>query len=334
MKYSQEALRSMAEQINLYEYAENTVEFTKHCGTIHYCECVFHEEKTPSLAFYETTNQYYCFGCGEHGNIYTWIQKTENKSFSEAVEKVAAITGCEVEEYIESESVNFLKELNRVQRPIKEQEVERQILDMQLDYYDKYSDVTPQEWLAEGITEESMKKYDIRIDDNANRIVYPVLDAEFNLIGIKGRTRFENFKALKLPKYINYKKIGALDFFTGMKLAEPYIKESGRIIIVEGIKTVMKLDGWGYHNVVSAETSDITEQQLIILIRMGIKTAVIAFDEDVPLSKINKLTKDMRSYMNVEVVINKKNLLSEKDSPTDKGREVWEKLYSERIRLK
>lgn len=334
MKYSQEILSSMAEQINLCEYAENLVTFTKHCGTIHYCECIFHEEKTPSLAFYETTNQFYCFGCGVHGNIYTWIQKTENKTFAEAVEKVALLTGTKTEEYIEPESINFFKELNKIQKPVKEKEVSRQILDMQTDYLDIYSDEIPQEWIDEGITEESMKKYNIKVDNAANRIVYPVLDANYNLIGIKGRTRFENYKILNLPKYINYKKIGALDFFTGMKLAETYIKESGKVIIVEGIKTVMKLDGWGYHNVVSAETSDITEQQLIILIRMGVKTAIIAFDEDVPLSKINKLTKDMKNYMNVEVVINKMNLLSEKDSPTDKGREVWERLYNERIRLK
>lgn len=333
MKYSQECLENMAAQINLYEYAEKTVEFTKHSGNVHYCECIFHNEKTASLAFFENENTYYCFGCGAHGNIYNWLQKTEHLTFPEAVEKVSEMTGTEVREYLESESVGILKEINKAYTPPKVKDLERTYLDLDKDYDQKFSDELPTEWINEGITKQSLRKYDIRIDNNANRIVYPVLDDKYRLIGIKGRTRYENFKTLKLPKYINYNKIGTLDFFTGMKWAEESIKQTRQIIILEGLKSVMKLDGWGIHNCVSAETSDITEQQLVILIKMGIKTAVIAFDEDVSLKKVYEITRPMKRYMNVEVVINKGQLLKEKMSPTDLGEKTWELLYKERKRI-
>lgn len=329
-----DVLQEMCDSINLLEYAQQTVDFEQKGVDSWFAHCPRHVDKTASLAITPSKNLFHCFSCNCGGNILNWLTTFEELSFPEALNKLANLSGKDFNSLKTCDAMAFYKELRDQQGEVKNEKFERQILDIQTDYYDKYSDVIPQEWLDEGITEESMRKYDIRIDDNANRIVYPVLDADFNLIGVKGRTRFANYKALKLPKYINYKKIGALDFFTGMKLAEPYIKESGRVIIVEGIKTVMKLDGWGYYNAVSAETSDITEQQLIILIRMGVKTAVIAFDEDVKLAKINSIVKDMKNYMNVEVVINKMNLLSEKDSPVDKGREVWEKLYNERIRLK
>lgn len=45
--------------------------------------CVFHNEKTPSLTIYE--NNYFCFGCGEHGDIFDWVMKTMDLSFPDAV---------------------------------------------------------------------------------------------------------------------------------------------------------------------------------------------------------------------------------------------------------
>lgn len=46
--------------------------------------CVFHNEKTPSLAIYE--DHYFCFGCGEHGDVLNWVMFTMDITFTEAVE--------------------------------------------------------------------------------------------------------------------------------------------------------------------------------------------------------------------------------------------------------
>lgn len=323
----------MSQKVDLLEYASKSVDFVKHSGNTHYCICPFHSEKTASLAVNSDENFFFCFGCGKHGSIYQWIQWTEGLTFEQSVQKVAALTGSNINDYYESPTVAFYKLLQRLSSPHKREVVERTVLDIDKDYRQKYKDEVPQEWVDEGINPETMKKYEIRIDSLSNRIVYPVLDSDYNLIGVKGRTRFKNYKDLKIMKYMNYHKLGILNFFTGMKQAEPFIKEKNEIIIVEGLKSVMKLDQWGYHNTVSAETSTLNEYQIELLIRMRVKDVVIAFDQDVPLKKIKECTEMLKRFTNVYIVYDKWKLLKEKDSPCDQGREVWDKLYERRMRL-
>lgn len=332
MQYSQEALQDMAQKINLVEYAGRTLEYQKRNGSNYFAICPFHKEKTPSLAIDEDENYFYCFGCGKHGNIYTWIQLTEGLSFSDAVEKVANLTGTDKDEYLEPESMSVYRQLARMSAPKHEPDTGvRKILDYDRDYVSKYSDILPQEWIDEGIPAEILRKYEIRIDESSNRIVYPVYDAEYRLIGVKGRTRFVNYKDLKLAKYMNYYKIGAVDYFTGMKQVDAEIRRTRSMIIVEGLKSVMKLASWGY-TAVAAETSTLSEKQVELIVKMGLREVTIAFDQDVPLSKIRGCTEMLRLYTNVFVVVDK-GQLEAKDSPCDKGKDVWDKLYERRVRL-
>ena len=48
--------------------------------------CPFHNEKTPSMKIFE--KDYHCFGCGEHGDVITFVQKLFNLSFQEALKKI------------------------------------------------------------------------------------------------------------------------------------------------------------------------------------------------------------------------------------------------------
>jgi DNA primase len=332
VKYSQEALEEMADQVDLLEYASHTVDFVKHSGATHYAVCPFHCEKTASLAVQSDDNFFHCFGCGRSGNIYTWIQLTEHLTFDQAVQKVANITNSDINDYVESESMSFYKLLNRLNNK-KRTMVERTILNIDTDYNQKYKNEIPQEWLDEGISTETMKKYEIRIDPYSNRIVYPVRDANFQMIGVKGRTRFKDYKELGIMKYMNYNKLKILDYFTGMMQAADDVKKSGEIIIVEGLKSVMKLDQWGFHNVVSAETSTLNEYQIELLIKMQVKNVVIAFDKDVKLKKVQDCVKLLKKFTNVYVVYDKWHLLKDKDSPPDEGESVWKTLYNRRIRI-
>lgn len=333
MRYSQEALEEMADQVDLLEYASKSIDFVKRSGNTHYAVCPFHKEKTASLAVNTDENFFHCFGCGRSGNIYKWIQWIEGLTFDQAVRKVANITGSDEHDYLESESMSFFKLLNRLNMPKKKNMVERTILDIDTDYNQRYSDTIPQEWVDEGINIDELKKYEIRVDEISNRIVYPVRDNQFQMIGVKGRTRFADFKELKIIKYSNYYKVGLLDYFTGMMQASSSVNKTKDIIIVEGIKSVMKIDQWGYHNVVSAETSTLSEYQVELLIRMQLRNVIIAFDKDVALSKIAECTKLLKKFTNVYVVYDRWRLLDEKDSPCDKGYDTWKTLYERRTKI-
>ena len=68
---------TMSEVLERYGYEPNKKGFM--------C-CPFHLEKAPSMKIYE--KDYHCFGCGEHGDVITFVQKLFNLSFQEALKKI------------------------------------------------------------------------------------------------------------------------------------------------------------------------------------------------------------------------------------------------------
>ena len=206
MKYNGDQLDAMAEKIDIVDYIGQTEELHRK-GNNYFIKCPFHKgDDTPSLCVYPDDNRWYCFGCGAGSSIYDWIRLYDQVSFVKAVEKVAELTDSNIQEVIESESITFLKELKRCKLKDNSQN-DRKVLDWDKDYFSKYSDELPQEWLSEDMTQDALKTYNIRIDNDANRIVYPVIDSDGNLVGVKGRTRLNSYKELGIAKYINYYKV-------------------------------------------------------------------------------------------------------------------------------
>lgn len=330
--YQQEQLREMCSKVNLLEYAQNVMEFKRSGHGTYVAHCPKHVDKTASLTIFEDQNRYYCFSCHRKGNILNFMKDYEGMSFNEAVERLAKMTGTEIKDLKQSDALGVFKRVARYENK-KADPVKHEVLPS--DYMDRFSIISgePHEWIEEGIDPAVMERYGIRIDTKSNRIVYPVYDNDGNLIGVKGRTRFENYKLLGIPKYMNYTKIGTTDFFQGIQQASPHIFKRKEVIVVEGLKSVMKLAGWGYENAIAAETSRMNDSQINLLIKMGVKDVVIAFDKDVSYQSVIGLTAKLRKFANVYAVIDKEDLLQEKESPCDEGREVWERLYSARIRL-
>jgi len=230
--------------------------------------------------------------------------------------------------------MSLYKKIKRITEIETNKTITREILDESI--LNNYKTEYPQEWIEEGINPKIMAKYNVRIDDNANRIIYPVYDKDFNLIGIKGRTRYKDYKERNLMKYQNYYKIGTTDFFTGMKENLDIIKQKNEIIIFEGIKSGMKAEAWGYDNWVASETSHLNDEQIKILLDLKIKEVIIAYDNDVELQKIKDCTKMLRKFTNVFVIYDKKGLLGKKTdkmSPVDKGKDIWDILYKERMKI-
>lgn len=62
------------------------------------CCCPFHEEKTPSFTLNTRHNYFYCFGCNEKGDVFSFVQKYKHLDFTEAVKEVARICNIELKE--------------------------------------------------------------------------------------------------------------------------------------------------------------------------------------------------------------------------------------------
>lgn len=331
--FDSEALRELCSNFNLLEYASQSMDFVQR-GTNFATHCPRHIDKTPSLFINPENNLFYCFSCHVGGNILNWLIVFEKLPFTQAIEKLGELTGKNIDSLKQCSAMCFYQDLARVLNKPEVTPPIRKILNPS--EIEKYRDAPPQEWVDEGISPEIMKKYQIRIDDRMNRIVYPVYDNNGNLIGFKGRTRYANYKDLGIQKYMNYQKIGTTDFFEGMKENKESILQHNEAIIFEGIKSGMKVEAWGYDYWLASETSHLNDEQILILIKLGIKDVTIAFDNDVKYTDILKNVADLKRYVNVFVVRDTGGLLgskSEKLSPCDKGRKIWETLYSERKKV-
>lgn len=334
MNCNNDILIEMAEKINLVDYAAQTCDLRR-SGNNYFTSCFLHNEKTPSLCISAEKNLWHCFGCGCGGNIYNWIMKYDGVDFQEAVNKVALLTGTNPESIIESETVKVYKTLNYHGQFDQNAQPERVIQDFENDYINKYSDELPQVWIDEGILPEVMDKFNIRIDKKSNRIVYPLYDEYGNYIATKGRSLLdlETIKLLKIPKYITFSKIDTVDFFCGIKENYDNIQRVNKVIVFEGIKSVMHVIPWGYDYGVSSETNHLNDNQIKILIKLGVKEVIIAYDKGVLLKDILPQVEMLRKFTKVSIVMDRWNLLNDKDSPCDKGREVFDTLFKKRIVL-
>lgn len=335
LTYDNDAIIELCSKVDLLEYASQTYDFQRK-GENYFTNCPKHTDLTPSLSITPNKNLFYCFSCGRSGNILNWLMEYENLKFKEALEKVVNLAGENVNKLKlkQPNAMSLYKKIKRITEIETNKTITREILDESI--LNNYKTEYPQEWIEEGINPKIMAKYNVRIDDNANRIIYPVYDKDFNLIGIKGRTRYKDYKERNLMKYQNYYKIGTTDFFTGMKENLDIIKQKNEVIVFEGIKSGMKAEAWGYDNWVASETSHLNDEQIKILLDLKIKEVIIAYDNDVELQKIKDCTKMLRKFTNVFVIYDKKGLLGKKTdklSPVDLGKDIWEILYKERMKI-
>lgn len=325
-----ELVDKIVDEVDISEYIGNYVDLSPK-GKELFGRCPFHQEKTPSFSVTPDRKKFFCFGCGKGGTVLDFVRLYDGITFGEAVEKLSEIIGVNNSEICKSETVDYFKCANRKcydLPPVRHKILDKGILN-------KYKKCIYEPWVNEGITEELFEKYGIRIDEVSHRIIYPVYDNSGNLVNIKGRTTFDDFKEKCVPKYINYYQVGVLDYFQCLNFKKNIIEEKQEAIIVEGIKSVMKLESFGYDNAVSSETSGLNDYQIRILLELKCDV-VIAFDSDVSFDKILKNISILKRFTNTYIVYDTKNLLGgreKKNSPADMGKEVWDELYKNKIQI-
>lgn len=335
MVYDTEYLEEIKNNVNLVEYIGNDIEL-KRKGKDYFGHCPLHVDLTPSFSVNPDKNIFYCFSCGRGFSIIDYLMEYEGMSFDEAVKKAAKLSGVNLGNMCQSQTVIENRRLQRKRKNSEKEKVEHKIIPRT--EYDKFKNGSIDEWLQEGIRQEEIDLFEIRIDDKSNRIVYPVYDTKGNLINIKGRTRFKDYKKMGICKYMNYYPVGTVDYFQGLNITEPYIKESREIIVFESIKSVMKLFGHGVKNSASAEKHSLTTEQIEWIIKSDVKNVVLAYDSDVSYKdkKMKENINILKRFVNLYIIEDKDGLLGgseAKNSPIDVGFDVWQKLYSQKKKI-
>lgn len=331
--YDDEMLQQINENADLFGYVSQTMELEKK-GNDYWAHCPLHTDLTPSLSFTPAKNSYYCFSCGKSGGIIGYLIDFEKMKFEDAVEKAAKLANLDLSKMCHSKTITFLKKLRALAMKPKSAYEHRILDDSELD---KYQIEPVKEWLDEGIEQDVMDLFGVRVDTWQNRIIYPVYDICGNLINIKARTRYKNYKQMKIPKYINYFQVGVMDYFQGLNTTLKYVLDANEIIIFESVKSVMKAYGWGYKNCASAEKHTLTKEQIDLLVKLRVNI-VFAYDCDVDYrsSDVRQDIDKLKRVTNVFVIEDRKKLLGGKETknaPVDCGEEIWETLYSQKRKV-
>lgn len=327
-------IQEISDNVNLVEYIGDSMDLKKK-GKDYFGNCPLHVDKTPSFSINPEKNSFYCFSCGRGGGIIQYLAEYEHMSFDEAIEKASKLASIDLSTMCQSQTVKLNKKIRREKNNVKKKQ-EHVILDKS--EYEKFRIGKVDEWLEEGIRQEEIDLFEIRLDDRSNRIVYPVYDIEGNLINIKGRTRFSNYKKLGICKYINYYPVGVVDYFQGLNITGQYIKKSREIKIFESLKSVMKLFGNEIKDSASAEKHVLSLEQITWIIKSDIENVVFCYDSDVTYKEkaVQKDINTLKRFVNVYLIKDKDNLLGGiegKNSPIDLGIDVWNRLYSQKQKV-
>lgn len=212
---------------------------------------------------------------------------------------------------------------------------------------DVFTKFYPPEWLNDGITKKSMEKFNIRYSVPQNKIIIPHYNPEGKLVGIRGRA-LNDWEVENVGKYMPVQIEGkwyshplSLNLY-GLNWTKENIKRTGVCFLVEAEKSVLQMEGWDFANCSAAVCgSQFNKHALKLLMQTAHPhEVVICFDkEELPGSEdyFNKLYSIGQKYLNYcdfSFIYDRENLLDIKDSPTDKGSEVFWKLYKKRVRIK
>lgn len=287
-------------------------------------------ERTPSFSVRRETGKFYDFSSGLGGNVITFAMKYHGVPYYRAAEilkNYAGISG-DIKAPVRLQATRVAK---RFGAPRPEKSCDSSTLPA--DYMERYEFDTAalKLWADEGIPYDIMRRFGVRYDSFSKRIVYPIRNAEGDIINVSGRTVEKDYKEKGLPKYTYYKPLGAVPAVYGLWENREAIRNANEVILFEGAKSVMLACSWGIENCAAALTSHLSPRQFKILVSFGVPVTV-AFDAEIDPRKDENIKK-LRHYLPVCRIKNCGNLLEAKDAPVDKGREVFETLYRQKERM-
>ena len=321
-------LSELIESIDILEYISQYTEFTEKNGEF-WALSPFKDEKTPSFSVRQENNTFFDFSSGIGGNVLTFIRYYDKCGYKEAIEKLKKYSGVNGSRVSHGRlaTTEVAKRFAPPKRTVKQ--VKTTILpDDYMERYEKNREKL-KIWLDEGISMTSLEKFNVRYDGFSNCLVYPIRNPDGKIVNVGGRTLDPDWKEKKIRKYTYFHSWGELRTLYGLAENREQVEKAREIILFEGCKSVLLADTYGIHNTGALLTSHLNPNQMKILIELGCRV-VFALDKDVVIRNDYNI-KRLKQFVNVEYIWDRDDLLGEKDSPIDKGKEVWDRLYEGRL---
>ncbi len=275
--------------------------------------CPFHDEKTPSFTVSPSKQFYYCFGCGESGDVISFLKKIENISFQEALKTLSekagvkfdpkSFDGKDEESELRSRLLAILNSAREIYAEtllesteamdylLNERSLSMEIIErFSLGYAPDTRDYLLKRLLARGYDEKLIRDAGLAVGSQGgshdlmrNRIVFPIFNPRGETIGFGGRLMpLPGDTVNGLPKYINSPETPLFkkgENLFGYHQAKDAIKKEGFAIITEGYMDVIMCHQHGFSNVVAPLGTALTARQLRILKKLT-ERIILLFDGD------------------------------------------------------
>jgi DNA primase len=278
--------------------------------------CPFHQEKTPSFNVSQTKQVFFCHGCGEGGDVIKFLEKVENLTFAEAVERLAEQAGVRLR--YEGQSASDRRVAGHRQA-LYRANAEAGVLFHTMLLEGKEAAEAREYLVSRGITTESVEKFAVGYapgypdfllrrlsgsfgpellaeaglvardrqntlrDRFRGRVTFPIHDVTGNAVGFGGRLlQPKDRPPIQAAKYVNssdspvYHKSSLL---YNLHRAKGDIGRDRRAFLVEGYTDVIALDQAGVTEVVATSGTALGEEHVRVLSRFTDRL-VLAFDSD------------------------------------------------------
>ncbi len=304
----QQAVEQIKEKLDIVDVISKYVVLKK-AGRNFQGLCPFHNEKTPSFVVTQDKQIFKCFGCGEGGDVFTFLMKINNQTFAEVIEEQASNLGIELPKTNSKNSAIYKAEKERLydamemaarffrnnlesnqkaleyleKRGINETAIGAFSLGLapkgnfELKNYLTNLGFTIDELSKAGLVYE---KDNVFFDRFKNRIMIPIKNINSNTIAFGARAIVEG----QMPKYINspesliYNKSSVL---FGLNKAKDAIAKQDSVIFMEGYFDVISAHLGGIENAVATCGTALTSQHIKLISRYSPSRRIyLAFDTD------------------------------------------------------
>jgi DNA primase len=301
-----ETLELIRSRLDIVELVGECVQLTR-AGRNMKGRCPFHQERTPSFIVSPERQTFHCFGCGEGGDAFTFVMKTENLSFVESIEKLAARVGVKVEasqalgpqdkerlrmkEALEFAAEHYAAILKKdpsaeaARKYVASRHLNAASVDgFQLGYAPRQGNLVAAA-LKKGFEEEILLKCGLAArraegtlrDYFFDRLMFPIRDAKGAVIGFGGRTLGDGE-----PKYLNSPESPVFSkgrVLYGLFEGVSAVRKARRAHMMEGYMDVIAAHQHGLKTACAALGTALTPEHAALIKRYA-DSAVIVFDAD------------------------------------------------------
>lgn len=321
-------------------------------------------EGSKKLYYYENSGLFKCYtGCDSTFDIFELtikvfhIQHNQTLDLNDAVRYIAAKHGFggRLEDSPTEEDLldwTILSNYDRIQNIElgKKKEVTLKEYDDTILSRFNY-DIKIRPWLDEGISQEALNQAKIGFYPGGDQITIPHFDINGRFVGLRGRTLckeegelYGKYRPLRVNKVMYNHPLGMnLYNLNNSKNNIPIVKKA---IVFEGEKSSLLYQSYfGLENDISVACcgSSLSAYQVQLLLDCGAEEIIVAFDRQFQeigdkefkhlKSNLLKLYNKYKNFVNISFVFDKNMITGYKDSPIDDGKEIFLKLFKERIVL-